>query len=184
MALGRYVVVMLAATLLAVTAAMAATAVQPNEADAANTVEVRGCTGTKVVLGIEEKRVLDLHNQARKNKGARALCVHPALQRAAEAHSREMIRRDYHEHDSANGESFSRRLTRYGYRWTAVAENIAYNPAKGLASANRVQSQWMKSSGHRTNILSKRYREVGIGAAYGRFKGDNVTMWTADFGRR
>jgi uncharacterized protein YkwD len=43
---------------------------------------------------------------------------------------------------------------------------------------------WMKSSGHRTNILEKCFREVGIGASSGNYEGGKATMWTADFGDR
>lgn len=43
---------------------------------------------------------------------------------------------------------------------------------------------WMKISGHRTNILEKSFREVGIGASSGNYKGGKATMWTADFGDR
>jgi uncharacterized protein YkwD len=43
----------------------------------------------------------------------------------------------------------------------------------------------MGSSGHRTNILDRRVREVGIGTATGKYKGTKrYTMYTVDFGRR
>jgi uncharacterized protein YkwD len=40
---------------------------------------------------------------------------------------------------------------------------------------------WMNSSGHRSNILSGKYREIGIGAAD---KGSSNIMFTVDFGTR
>ena len=43
----------------------------------------------------------------------------------------------------------------------------------------------MNSSGHRTNILDGRFREVGIGTATGTFEGKRgYTMYTVDFGTR
>jgi uncharacterized protein YkwD len=40
----------------------------------------------------------------------------------------------------------------------------------------------MNSSRHTANILRRNLRHIGIGAAYGNYRGYNVTMWTADFG--
>jgi uncharacterized protein YkwD len=43
----------------------------------------------------------------------------------------------------------------------------------------------MNSSGHRANILDRRFREIGIGTATGKYKGRRgYTMYTVDFGRR
>ena len=43
----------------------------------------------------------------------------------------------------------------------------------------------MRSSGHRQVILTKRWRDVGIGCARGTYKGiSGVVMYTVDFGRR
>lgn len=185
MALGRYVVVMLVAMLLAVTAAVTATTVLPDRADAANTVKVKGCTGTNVVLGTNEKRMLDLHNQKRKSKGLRTLCVHPALQRAAEKHSQDMIDRDYFSHNTkGSGTTFDQRIRREGYRYRMAGENIA-GGSGSLGTPDRIFKSWMNSSGHRKNILTRGYREIGIGAATGRYKSySGWTMWTADFGTR
>ena len=43
----------------------------------------------------------------------------------------------------------------------------------------------MRSSGHRQIILTKRWRDVGLGCARGTYKGySGVVMYTVDFGRR
>ena len=43
----------------------------------------------------------------------------------------------------------------------------------------------MHSRSHRSNLLAKKVREVGIGTATGNYKGINrATMYTVDFGRR
>lgn len=173
----RYVTAVFLAVVLAAAAAIAVSAVEPREAAAGTTV--RGCTGTKVTLSAAEHRSLQLHNRVRADRGLRRLCVHPALQRAARAHSAQMLKRDYFSHGNVGA-----RLRNYGYRWSACGENIALNSMAGVASADMAHRQWMNSSGHRANILKRGFREVGIGAVYGNYKGNNVTMWTADFGRR
>ncbi|MDP9425213.1 MAG: CAP domain-containing protein [Actinomycetota bacterium] len=185
--LSKYIVVVLSAAMLALTTAIGVSVVEPREAEAAATVGT--CTGGTITLSDAEKRSLDLHNQVRSSKGLSRFCVHPTLQKAARAHSQDMINKDYFSHTSPSGETFSARLKRYGYtpvsgRYWTVGENIAYNSKTNVASADAVHSQWMNSTGHRANILNGKFKQIGIGAVYGNFKGKNVTMWTADFGSR
>ena len=182
----RYATVILVAMVLAV-AAVGVSAVQPREAGAAATVNT--CTGGTITLTDPEKRSLDLHNQTRVSNGLSRFCVHPALQQAARAHSKEMIDRDYFYHNSYNGEKMANRLKRYGYtpqpgRYWTVGENIAYNSSTGTASADKAHSQWINSPGHKANILNKNFKQIGIGAVYGSFNTSNGTMWTANFGAR
>lgn len=174
----RHFKVILLAAMLAVAAAFGAVAVEPKEAEAANTTSVRGCTGGKVELTSAEKKMLDLHNRERADRGLSRLCVHPALQKAARAYSAEMIQKDYFKHGNV-----ASRLNRVNYDWRTYGENIAYGGGSYASPENRFRA-WMNSPGHRANILNKSFREVGIGARTGNFKGDNVTMWTADFGAR
>ena len=147
-------------------------------------VYVTSCTGTQVYLSKAEKRMLTLHNQERHDWGLPAFCVHPALQKAAKAHSKEMIDMDYFSHNSFDGESISDRLTRYGYDWSACAENIAWGTGSKGSPAYIFQS-WMDSSGHQANILNSGYKEIGIGAARGTYQAySDARMWTVDFGTR
>ncbi len=175
----KYSIVGFAALALALVAAVGMSALKPEKAGAASTVTVRTCTGGSIALKANEKRSLDLHNNARKSRGLRALCVHPALQRAARTHSADMINRDYFSHGSVGT-----RLKRHGYDWRVYGENIAWGSGS-RGSADSIFKGWMNSSGHRRNILDGRFREVGIGAVTGNYKGHSgVTMWTADFGTR
>ena len=105
----KHATALLAAALMAVTAAFGASALDSGEAQAADTVNVKTCTGGKIALKADEKRMLDLHNQKRRSQELRRLCVHPALQRAARDHSQDMIRNDYFAHGNVG-----RRLKRYG----------------------------------------------------------------------
>lgn len=151
-----------------------ALAVDAEEASAAPS-----CKGGKVELNRDEERVFVLQNRARESRGARPLCVHPALQKAARSHSAEMIRKDRFFHGNVG-----KRLKRHGYRWSTHGENIAYGSGR-RGSPESVFGRWMKSRGHKRNILVKGFREVGIGTATGTFKGTNgVTVYTVDFGTR
>ena len=64
-----------------------------------STADVRGCAGGNVSLSADGKWMLDLHNKTRAARGLPKFCVHPALQRAARAHSKEMIDEDYFKHN-------------------------------------------------------------------------------------
>ena len=198
--ISRYVRVALLAAVLAVAAATGAMAAEETEAtrnatrdapsgaadegsDAQRGTEVgaaavRSCNGGKVSLSSDEKRMLELHNKARADRRLPRLCVHPALQKAARAHSKEMLDRDYFAHGKVG-----KRLHSFGYRWSTYGENILYDPGS-RDSTESLFRLWMKSSGHRANILGKSFREVGIGASSGNYKGDRATMWTVDFGAR
>lgn len=173
----KHATTLMAAALLAVAAAFGASALESGKAQAANTVNVKTCTGGKIALKVDEKRMLDLHNQKRRSQELRRLCVHPALQRAARAHSQDMIRNDYFAHGDVG-----KRLKRHGYNWSRYGENIAPDP--GSPSPGPTFDTWMDSQAHRANILEGRFKEVGIGLATGSHNGDRKTMWTADFGSR
>lgn len=180
----RYTTVILMAAILAVVAAVGVSATQPQRAEAADTVTVTGCTNTPVELDANEKAMLDLHNKQRASKGLKTLCIHPALQKAAEKHSQDMIDKDYFAHNSQDGTTFAQRIKREGYNYRTAGENIAWGSGN-LGSPENIFKNWMNSSGHKANILKSGYREVGIGAVNGTYKSySNTTMWTADFGAR
>lgn len=174
----KYVATALTATVVAMVAAVGATAAEPQRAEAAVSTRVAACGGGNVDLSAEEKKMLDLHNKTRAQRGLPRLCVHPDLQRAARAYSKEMIAKDRFAHGNV-GE----RLRKVGYRWSTYGENILYDPGS-RDSAKSLFKLWMNSSGHRANILEKDFREIGIGASSGEYKGGRATMWTADFGDR
>lgn len=181
----RYATIIFTAAVMAATIALGVSAAQPQEAGAADTVKVKGCTGTSITLEAREKRILVLHNKMRAGSGLPRLCVHPALQKAAEAHSRDMIELDYFSHETrSTGATFAQRINREGYRYHTAGENIAWGSGS-YSTPGRIFEGWMNSSGHRKNILTRGYHEVGIGAATSKYRNyGNATMWTADFGAR
>jgi uncharacterized protein YkwD len=176
----KYLAAVLTALFLASATAVGISTVDPQPAQAAASGGyVKKCGGGKIFLKSKEKRSFYLHNNARKNRGLKPLCVHPKLQKAARAHSRDMIKRDYFAHGNVG-----KRLRNFGYNWSTYGENIAWGQYK-RGKADPIFKAWMNSDGHRKNILNGKFREVGIGIYYGNFQGHKgVTMWTADFGAR
>lgn len=177
--------VLLASIFVATVFAGAAFVVDAPTAEAAGGGYVGRCGGGKIFLNADERQTFYLHNQQRKNHKLRLFCVHPSLQRAARAHSRDMISRDYFSHNTkGTNRGACDRVKRLGYRYRYCGENIAYGSGS-LGEPQSIMRGWMGSSGHRRNILNGRFHEVGVGTYTGTFKGRRgVTMYTLDFGTR
>lgn len=146
---------------------------------------------TTVALSALESGVLARVNAVRRSHGLRGLKISRGLSAAAAYHSRQMVQHGFFEHESRGGGSFWKRVERFygsgGFRSWEVGENLAYgSPDLGAAATVRM---WMNSPGHRDNLLSRRWREIGLGALHvasagGEFGGSPVTVVTADFGIR
>jgi len=136
-----------------------------------------------------EAKILQLLNHARTRRSLVAVTVVRPLDRAALFHSRYMLSRDHFSHSSLAGATVASRARRAGYstsdcsQWT-VGEVIAWGTScRGTPES--VFRAWMRSKSHRSAILGKRWRDVGIGCSRGTYKGvSNVIMYTVDFGRR
>ena len=183
----RHLISTTTSMLLAVLAILVVSTINPPTAEAAKSV--RKCGGSKISLKADERQALLLHNKIRRDRNLKTFCVHPKLQRAARAHSRDMIRRDYFSHNTKGGGTFSKRLKKFGYtskgfRYYTTGENIAYGSGS-KDEPQQVMRAWMKSPGHKKNIVNKKFREVGVGTYTGTYKKHkDVTMYTADFGTR
>jgi uncharacterized protein YkwD len=97
----------------------------------------------------------------------------------------------YFEHESFDSTEFWKRISRWytskGKRTWSVGENLLYSSPD--VSADEGVELWMDSPGHRANILSRQWREIGLSAMHfdsapGEFEGGAVTLVTADFGLR
>ncbi|MBA3790387.1 MAG: CAP domain-containing protein [Rubrobacter sp.] len=176
----RYLVIMLTTVFLATVAAVGVSAVDSPVAEAAGGGYVKKCGGGEIKLNAREKETFLLHNKIRNNRNLKPFCVHPKLQQAARSHSKDMIQRGYFSHNTKGRGSFKQRLKRFGYRGYA-GENIAHSSGRS-GDPSSIMEGWMNSSGHRSNILSGNYREIGIGAHTGDYNNFRTTMYTVDFG--
>lgn len=128
-----------------------------------------------------ERAVVAQANRVRARHGLRPLRPVRPLARAARGHSRFLAARGVLQHEDARGRPFWVRLVAAGYpRNRAMGENLAQVGGCGAGPARRAVALWMGSPGHRANILSPRYRAIGVGAvATG---GCEAAAVTADFG--
>ncbi|GAA5019576.1 hypothetical protein GCM10023258_07330 [Terrabacter aeriphilus] len=122
-----------------------------------------------------QNQVISLVNAQRAKAGCRALVLDARLARAAQAHSIDMAKRRYFSHTTPDGRTFAQRIRAQGYTGSMIGENIA----AGQPTPKAVMDAWMKSPGHKANILNCRYRAIGVGAAVG---GPYRSYWTQDFG--
>jgi uncharacterized protein YkwD len=153
----------------------------------------RATTSRRSVVGLSaiESTLLAQVNGVRRSHGLRALTISRGLTAAAGYHSHQMVQHGFFEHESRGGGAFWKRIERFyasgGFRAWEVGENLAYgSPDLSPAATLRM---WMNSPGHRENVLSRRWREIGlgvvhVGSAGGEFERSPVTVVTADFGYR
>jgi uncharacterized protein YkwD len=118
-----------------------------------------------------EAQVLTLVNAERAAAGCGALAADPALAAVARSHSQDMRDRGFFSHENPDGLSPFQRAERAGI--SARAENIA----RGQEDAAAVMDAWMKSSGHRANILNCGLTRLGVGVA----EGSGGPWWTQLF---
>ena len=125
-----------------------------------------------------ERVIADLINAERSAKGLPSLAVSPELARLARQYSRDMAERRYFAHIDPEGKRVGARVDEScGIVWTTVGENIARNRGFDDPAGVAVR-EWMRSEGHRENILSGKFRETGIGVWVGP---DNTVYFTQIF---
>ena len=137
-----------------------------------------------------ERPLLGAINALRAKHGLPRLRYSQTLARAANFHSTSMGRLGYFSHTSRDGTAFDRRVQRFYRpgpgRWS-IGENLLW-ASPTVTPAEAIQ-MWLDSPSHRRILLTRGWREVGIGAvrvnaAPGMFAGMEVVIVTADFGSR
>jgi uncharacterized protein YkwD len=129
-------------------------------------------------------QILTLLNQERAANGLYALRSNSILVSAAHAHNLKMAAYNTLSHQLPGEKSLGDRLTAAGYTWRACGENVAWNSDWSLAGALYLQkvmyNETYPNDGHRRNILSKTFRDVGIDVA---IDSTHHKLWlTEDFG--
>ena len=138
-----------------------------------------------------ERQVLTQVNVVRRTHGLGPLRMSRQLSAAADLHSTKMGQLGFFAHESSDGSVFWHRVKRFygwaGFRSWSVGENLLW-AAPEIDAAGAVK-MWMDSPGHRANLLSRQWREIGLSAVFvpgaqGVYGGRDVTIVTADFGFR
>ena len=169
-----------AATATAALAAAAAAAPANAEAACANA----NANPNDIRLAAAKHATLCLLNQERRSRGLKPLRDNGRLNLASQRHARDMARRNYFAHGDFVGRIRKANYLAGARGWT-VGENIAWG-SWDLATPSKIVDAWMNSSGHRANILNRRFREIGLGVARGAPVGgqENGGTYVTDFGAR
>jgi len=94
------------------------------------------------------------------------------LYRSAMSHAKEMSRYKFFSHYSRDGKDIGQRLTRIGYPWKVVGENIA----EGQRKFSQAMVDWIESETHCKMLMDKRVDEMAV-ARYKRY-------WVQHFGKQ
>ncbi|MEO0455559.1 MAG: CAP domain-containing protein [Cyanobacteria bacterium P01_A01_bin.114] len=123
-------------------------------------------------------QLLNLTNAARQTEGLPDLSFSYHLGESAQAYAQEMADNNFFSHTGLNDSTFEKRISATGYRFQAIGENLA----AGYSTPQAVFDGWMASDGHRANLLSDRFTEVGLGRFYNP-SSDHGTYWVQHFGQ-
>ena len=139
-----------------------------------------GQAATKITYkATSEQQVITLLNQIRAQHNLTPLSANTQLRNAARAHSTDMLRRGFFDHNSPT-ETWDARIARY-LKAPLTGENIAWGQGSSGSAAGIVK-QWMNSPPHRAIILTAELKRVGLGLASGTFQGNpGAVIATADF---
>jgi len=134
------------------------------------------------------RRILALTNDARSHTrrcggtafaAAPPLTLNVSLERAALEHSRDMAAHGYMDHMGRDGSSPADRITRTGYKWRMVGENLA----SGIMTPEETVAGWLQSPHHCANLMTARFTEMGVAFAVNPGT-DAGVYWTQTFGTR
>jgi uncharacterized protein YkwD len=120
------------------------------------------------------KALLEAHNRERKKEHLGPLTLAPKLNEAARIHAADMAKHKKLSHTGSDGSNVVDRVKRVGYVYVRAGENVA----NGQESVDAVMKTWMKSPGHRANILAN-FTEMGAARVE---DDEGANYWCVDFG--
>ena len=160
---------------------------------AASPAHAANCAGADLLPALSsvptaKAATLCLLNDERASRGLAPLSTHPELETAAQNYSQAMVQHRFFAHVSPGGQTLTDRLADYtgaALDYT-TGENLAWGEG-ALATPTAIVRGWMASPGHRDNILSRDFNEIGVGIAGGTPSGGLPAVsatYTTEFGSR
>ena len=137
---------------------------------------VPGVLGIATSITVQE--LIDLTNSKRQEQGLPALAVNQTLVQVAQQKAADMIAKNYWAHTSPDGLTPWTFFKSANYKYLYAGENLA----RDFSDSTSVVNAWMNSSTHRENIVSNRYREIGIAVIHDTFQGQPTTLVVQMFG--
>jgi uncharacterized protein YkwD len=128
----------------------------------AGSVSIERGSSARVTRGTAADAIVAAMNRERTSRGLRPLRLNDRLSLAANDRIGDMFAKNYFAHVSPDGLQPFVWAKHRGYRYRLIGENLAVG-YRGTA----VVDGWMRSPGHRENILQRGFEEVGIAIANG-----------------
>ncbi len=130
---------------------------------------------------ISVQELINSTNQKRQENGLPSLSNNSALTTAAGRKADDMFAKNYWAHNSPNGTTPWFFIKQAGYDYVYAGENLA----RGFNSATDVVNAWMASTqGHRENVLSPNFKDVGFAVKSGSLNGEQTFLVVEEFGSR
>lgn len=133
-----------------------------------------------VAAQVTKEEIISLVNQERENEGLVPLVENETLDQAASFKATDMIGNNYFAHTSPNGVDPWHWFEQANYPYKYAGENLAMD----FSSASSVMKAWMKSPSHRENIMSPKYKEIGIAISSGIIEQKETLVAVQLFGTR
>lgn len=114
-------------------------------------------------LDLVRARVLELVNERRRREGLVELKAGAALDAVSQEYAERMLRQGYYGHESPGGENAMDRIRAGGLSVRRAGENLAEGPP----TPESVVQSWYDSPTHRSNLLHRSFRRMGLGIAAG-----------------
>jgi len=127
---------------------------------------------------IPPEKIVELTNKKRAEAGLPALTYNPTLAVAAKAKGEHMLANDYWAHTAPDGTEPWSFFASAGYKYKYAGENLA----RDFSNPESAIEAWMASASHKENILSSRYREIGVAVVEGDLAGSDTTIIVQLFG--
>ena len=124
--------------------------------------ENNGSNPSSQVLAMEDNAHTDI-NTERTSRSLSALPMTEALRLVARAHSEDMAARDFFAHTNPDGDDPFERMGNANISFQTAGENIFWNNFPDPVGT--AVDGWMKSDGHRANILEEGFTHTGMGVA-------------------
>jgi uncharacterized protein YkwD len=170
-----------------------ATALVASLAIAAPSAQAANCPGADQLpllstTASAKSATLCLLNEVRASAGLAALTSQPTLEAAATKYAQSMVEQRFFAHVSPSGQTINDRLDSYitGTNGYTIGENLAWGQSV-LGTPVTTVNAWMRSQGHRDNILNANFEEIGVGIVPGSPRGgllDAAATYATEFGWR
>lgn len=130
------------------------------------------------VSDVTPTTIIQLTNAQRVQKKIGTLATNPLLTKAAEKKAADMAQRNYFAHVSPTGLTPWYWFKQAGYSYTYAGENLAID----FISSEDVVAAWLKSPSHRANLLSTKYKDIGVAVRTAKIDGAAALIVVQMFG--